>query len=113
MVEITFYYYFFHLAAVAVGDEELSFPLYTGELQGVVLFPPALGVANLLQAPRVTNAEPEDFVIALEIPGVSTDLREERKEKQNLGSSGFLPALLRARGICESKQQPQEIEIPF
>lgn len=36
--------------------------------------PPALEVARPLQALRVTNAQPKDFVIALEIPGGSTHL---------------------------------------
>lgn len=73
---------FFHLVPVAVGDEKLSFSLCTGELQGGFLLPSTLGVAHPLQAVRVTNAEAKNFVIALEIAGDSTDLREEREEQQ-------------------------------
>lgn len=57
-----------------MGDEKLSFPLCTDELQGGFLLPPALGVAQQLQAARATNAETQEFIIALEIPGGSTNL---------------------------------------
>lgn len=88
-----------------MGDEKLNFSPCTGEFQGGFLLPPALGVARSLQALRVTNTQPKDFVIALEIPGGSTHLRN-RGEK-------FKKSKIQKINLLECPEAGEESKIPL
>lgn len=80
MVKITAAFY---LAPVSVSNNELRIFLGTSDLQSLSLLSPTLRIAHTLQILSLTDAEAKNLVIALIIPGDSTNLQGKKKKKGN------------------------------
>lgn len=75
----------FYLAPISVSDNELRIFLSTSDPQSLSLLSPTLRIAHTLQILSLTDAEAKNLVIALIIPGDSTNLQEEKGKGKGKG----------------------------
>lgn len=68
----------FYLASISISDKKLRIFLCTDDLQDISLLPSTLRITDVLQTVSLTDAEAKNLVIALIIPGNSTNLQGKK-----------------------------------